>query len=137
MYPFNFPGAREIKKPDNMTDEQCMSMPARVQLLEDGRRFWIIAYMPSYEDRVAINAGRNIYLRVSTIFAAAGYTLGGDNKGYSMPLDDNCFMQLQFKPTEQTMTDVNNGKPVYFTLISEFLPVNSCFTLNDKDQINE
>ena len=28
MHPVNFPGAREIGKPENMTDEQCFSVYA-------------------------------------------------------------------------------------------------------------
>ena len=28
MHPVNFPGAREVTKPENMTDEQCFSVYA-------------------------------------------------------------------------------------------------------------
>lgn len=135
MYPYNFPGAREIKKPDHMTDEQCGSMPAMDGHLQDGRRYWLLAYMPSYEDRIAINAGGHIYLRVPSLYPVAAYTKSADTN--LLELEDNTFLQMMFKPSENTIRDVNNGLPIYFNVVSEWLPITMCFTLNDKNEINE
>ena len=79
MLPVNFEGANEIKKPDSMTDEQCMSIWAKhgfttllgfnippsayTAIDEDKYRFFLTAWKPSYEDIQAINRGEPIYIK--------------------------------------------------------------------------
>ena len=91
MQPVSFPGATEIKKPNDMTDEQCFSVWAKygfgklhelIELKKGGVEvvppiyagvdtenfpFYLTAWQPSYEDLQALNAGRPIFIKtVST-----------------------------------------------------------------------
>lgn len=63
MQPVSFPGSVEIGKPKNMTDEQCMSIPAIHGVDEDGFPYFMTAWKPSYEDIQALNRGEPIYIR--------------------------------------------------------------------------
>lgn len=65
MQSINFEGAREIKKPEGYTDEECMSVWA--SHIPDGRNSrWIMLYQPSYEDQKAIAEGRPIVIQLYT-----------------------------------------------------------------------
>jgi len=86
MYPVFFEGATEIKKPVDMTDEQCTSIWAKFGLEtlltifankgaapippgvlpetdNDGFRYFLTAWMPNKEDREAINRGEPIFIK--------------------------------------------------------------------------
>lgn len=86
MYPVFFEGATEIKKPVDMTDEQCTSIWAKYGLEtlltifqnkgaapippgvlpdtdNEGFRYFITAWMPNKEDREAINRGEAIFIK--------------------------------------------------------------------------
>lgn len=63
MQPIEFPGSTEIKKPENMTDEQCMSVWAAHGVTQDGIPFFITAWKPNYEDLQALNRGEPIYIQ--------------------------------------------------------------------------
>jgi hypothetical protein len=75
MQPIYFEGAKEISKPENMTDEQCMSMWALpidyvftdVNGNQVQSRYWVEAWKPSKEDIDAINRGEPIYLQIHSI----------------------------------------------------------------------
>lgn len=74
-----FQGAREIGKPDNMTDEQCSSVMAAkgkdttgypldktwVDSGQDveGFPFYVTHWQPSKEDLEALNAGRGMWIK--------------------------------------------------------------------------
>jgi hypothetical protein len=73
MQPINFPGAKIIGKPEDMTDEQCMSIPALPLEVCYGKnaegqdiigRVWVEAWKPSREDIEAINRGEPIYIQI-------------------------------------------------------------------------
>lgn len=72
MHPIHFEGAKEMAKPDNMTDEQCYSLWAMSQEYSftgsDGKQYtsivWTEMWQPSKEDIEAINAGRPIVLQI-------------------------------------------------------------------------
>lgn len=64
MFPINFEGAIEIKKPANMTDEECMSIWAAKGVDEAGFPYFLEAWKPSYEDIQAINRGEPIYIKI-------------------------------------------------------------------------
>lgn len=83
MYPVSFEGATEIKKPEGMTDEECMSIWAKhgftaligfkqippaayTEYDENGYRFFLTAWKPSYEDLQALNRGEPIYIKTLT-----------------------------------------------------------------------
>lgn len=63
MIPVHFEGAVEIKKPANMTDEQCTSIWAAYGVDEDGFPFFETAWKPSYEDLLALNNGGSVRVR--------------------------------------------------------------------------
>jgi hypothetical protein len=72
-----FEGAREIKKPPAMKDEDCASAwalpvdePKELIVGPNGEtetvmcRRWVLAYMPNREDMEAVAAGRPIFLSI-------------------------------------------------------------------------
>ena len=85
MIPVSFEGAKEIKKPADMTDEQCTSIwakcgfdaltvvfkngaasvpPSVYQSIDaDQFPFYLTAWKPSYEDLQALNRGEPIYIK--------------------------------------------------------------------------
>ncbi|MBV7531309.1 hypothetical protein [Chitinophaga sp. sic0106] len=84
MLPTYFEGAIEIKKPADMTDEQCMSIWAKYgsgtlqeiaeknmvippavfeSVDQDNFRYFLTAWQPSKEDIEAINRGEPIYVK--------------------------------------------------------------------------
>lgn len=88
MQPVNFEGAVMISKPEDMTDEQCMSVWAKfgfgklhqiIKIKEGGIGFPVppliagvdtqdfpyyqTAWKPSYEDLKALNSGGSIFIR--------------------------------------------------------------------------
>jgi hypothetical protein len=88
MQPVNFPGAREIGKPKNMTDEQCFSVYAHTQDYEytgsDGRQYvnrvWTEAWKPNKEDIEAILRGEPVYIQIHSegLPPIAAFTIGED-----------------------------------------------------------
>jgi hypothetical protein len=87
MHPVHFEGAVEIKKPESMTDEQCMSvwakygfdllfkifeskglvvLPEAVYAGIDAEHFpyYMTAWMPNKEDVDAVNRGEPFYIKV-------------------------------------------------------------------------
>lgn len=66
MTPVKFPGSKEIKKPEDMTDEQCMSIWADTGIDNDGFPYFLTAWKPSYEDLQALNRGEPIYIKTVT-----------------------------------------------------------------------
>lgn len=64
MQPISFEGAIEMHKPDQMTDEQCMSTWALISVDENGYRHFTQAWKPSYEDLQALNRGEPIWVDI-------------------------------------------------------------------------
>ena len=64
MIPIYFEGSQEIKKPVNMTDEECSSIWATTGVDEAGYAYILTAWKPSYEDLQALNNGSPIYIKV-------------------------------------------------------------------------
>lgn len=63
MQPTSFPGAFEICKPNDMTDEQCMSIWGCKGIDSEEFPYWLTAWKPSYEDLQALNRGEPIYIK--------------------------------------------------------------------------
>lgn len=63
MQPVDFPGAREIGKPKDMTDEQCTPIMADSGTDADGFHYWLTAWRPSHEDMQALWRGEPIYVK--------------------------------------------------------------------------
>lgn len=91
MHPVHFEGSTEVKKPADMTDEQCMSLWAKhgfgklmqiINLKEEGVDvvlpglaagvdaddfpYYLTAWKPSYEDLQALNRGEPVYVKTLT-----------------------------------------------------------------------
>lgn len=83
MRPVEFPGSVEIKKPSDMTDEQCSSAWASAGIDEDGFPYCMTAWMPNYEDIKAMNEGRPVYVKVigKHLPPMALFTIDENNKG--------------------------------------------------------
>ena len=65
MIPVSFPGSTEIAKPENMTDEECTSLPAYIHRdLEGNATSFTSLWLPSREDLIALNAGHGIFITV-------------------------------------------------------------------------
>lgn len=64
MIPVNFDGAVQIGKPETMTDEQCMAIPASYGIDNDGFRYFITAWKPSKEDIEAFQRGEPVWVKV-------------------------------------------------------------------------
>lgn len=103
MLPVSFEGATEIRKPESMTDEQCMSIWAKrgfstlvsyiaahqfgvphiyMDTDQEGFDFYLTAWKPSYEDLQALNRGEPIYIKTISqgLPPMAVFTLDENNK---------------------------------------------------------
>lgn len=104
MHPVNFEGAVEIRKPDDMTDEQCISAWAKfgfdklfkamqmnatippglyAGVDEDDFPYYMTAWQPNKEDLEALNAGRPVYVKTLSkgLPPMALFTLNENNEG--------------------------------------------------------
>lgn len=82
MQPVYFEGAQEIKKPTDMTDEDCFSVWASKGVDEAGFPYYLTAWKPSYEDLKSLNDGMPIYIKVigTGLPPMSVFTLDEDNK---------------------------------------------------------
>lgn len=65
MIPIDFAGTNlTLRKPDGMTDEQCMEISAYRGTDSDGYSFILTAWQPNFDDVKAINEGRPIFLKI-------------------------------------------------------------------------
>jgi hypothetical protein len=81
-----FPRATfDLIKPDNMTGEQCNSLPATRGIDANGFNYILTAFKPSEDDIEAIKRGELVYLKVlGTVFSpVALFTL--DEEGNCNP----------------------------------------------------
>lgn len=84
MYPVNFEGSNfNLVKPENMTDEQCMGLPAMRGVDSNGFNFILVAFKPNYEDLKALQEGRELYLKVigNRFAPVALYTVDENGNG--------------------------------------------------------
>lgn len=76
MMNIHFKGAKDIGKPESMTDEQCSSawaMPFTQEIdvvlgdlstEKQPVQCWLMCYQPSHEDKQAIAAGGPVWLKI-------------------------------------------------------------------------
>lgn len=83
MRTVQFPGSIEIKKPENMLDEQCISAWCTSGIDADGFPYYMTAWEPNYEDLQALKEGRPIYVKVvgTHLPPMALFTLDENMKG--------------------------------------------------------
>ena len=82
MQPVEFEGCRMVGKPQDMTDEQCMAIPAYEGVDDEGFHFFLTAWKPSYEDLKALNEGEPIYIKSlsARLVPMAVYTINGEGE---------------------------------------------------------
>jgi hypothetical protein len=107
MHPVNFEGATEIKKPENMTDEQCTSAWAKYgfDLLYKIFESNGIAQLPP------------------------GIAAGVDTEGFP-------YFLTAWKPNKEDIEAINRGEPVYVKTLSRGLPPMALFTLDENGNGN-
>jgi hypothetical protein len=107
MMPVNFEGAKEIKKPEDMTDEQCTSIWAKCglsglkQVFKDG----------------AASVPPGIY--------------------DSIDADQFPFFLTAWKPNKEDLEALNRGEPIYVKTVANGLPPMALFTLDESGEVNQ
>lgn len=107
MHPVNFEGAVEIRKPENMTDEECTSAWASFgfgKLYEIFQSNGIIQLPP------AVCAGID----------AAEYP----------------FYMTAWQPNKEDIEAINRGQPIYIKTLARQLPPMAVFTVDENGQGN-
>jgi len=107
MHPVNFEGAVEVKKPEDMTDEQCISVWAKFGF----DKLWKI-----------INSNG-----IATI--PPGLYAGVDTDLFP-------YYMTAWKPNKEDIDAINKGLPVYIKTLSKQLPPMAVFTLNENNEPN-
>ena len=68
MIPVDFEGSNVyLRKPENMTDEQCMGIKAWVGTDDAGFLCFITAWQPNKEDLEALNMGKPVYIKTLAV----------------------------------------------------------------------
>lgn len=110
MQPVNFEGATEIRKPNDMTDEQCMSVWAKYGF---GKLFQII----QMKEGGGVNVIPPLYAGIDT-----------ENFPYYL---------TAWKPSYEDLQALNRGEPVYIKTLSKGLPPMAVFTLDENGNCND
>lgn len=109
MHPVYFEGSTEIKKPENMTDEECMSAWAKFGF---GKLLQIIRAKEG-----------DINVIIPGLYAST------DADGFPYYL-------TAWKPNKEDLDALNRGEPVYVKTLSKQLPPMALFTLDESNQGN-
>jgi hypothetical protein len=65
MHPINFEGSNvNLTKPENMTDEECASLPAEKNVDAQGFHYILTAWMPNKEDLESLQKGNPLFLKI-------------------------------------------------------------------------
>lgn len=107
MLPVNFQGAIEVKKPENMTDEQCMSIWAK---------FGFDLLYKIIQSNGIIQIPEGLYA-------------GVDQEGFA-------FYLTAWKPNKEDLESLNRGEPVYVKTLAKQLPPMALFTIDEKGEPN-
>ncbi len=107
MMPVSFEGATEIKKPADMTDEQCMSAWSKFGF---GKLHEII------QANGVITIPPGIYAGIDA--------------------EDFPYYMTAWKPNKEDLDALNRGEPIYVKTISKGLPPMALFTLDENNQPN-
>lgn len=107
MHPVHFEGAVEVKKPETMTDEQCISAWAKFGF----DRLW-------------------------KLFEAKGIAVIPPGLYAGVDTDDFPYYLTAWKPNKEDLEALNRGEPVYVKTLSRQLPPMALFTLDENNQPN-
>jgi hypothetical protein len=106
MMPVHFEGATEIKKPADMTDEQCTSIWAKC----------------------GINILKRIFNKSVAPVPPAIYE--------SIDSENFPFFLTAWKPNKEDLEALNRGEPIYVKTVSHGLPPMALFTLDENGEAN-
>jgi len=109
MHPVYFEGSTEIKKPESMTDEECMSAWAKFGF---GKLMEIIKLKEGGVDVVI-----------------PGLVAGVDAANYP-------YYITAWKPNKEDIDAISRGEPIYVKTLSNSLPPMALFTLDENNQGN-
>jgi hypothetical protein len=109
MHPVQFEGSTEIKKPENMTDEQCYSVWAK--------------------------SGFGTLKRLIDVSASSGgsalmHVVAG------IDTDQYPYYLTAWQPNKEDIEAINRGEPIYVKTLSKGLPPMALFTLDENRQAN-
>lgn len=107
MHPVHFEGSVEISKPNDMTDEQCMSAWAKFGF---GKLFQLSKITQSENILVSVHAG--------------------------VDSDDYPYYMTAWKPNKEDIEAINRGEPIYVKVLSRQLPPMALFTLDENNNGN-
>jgi hypothetical protein len=116
MHPIHFEGAIEIKKPSNMTDEQCYSVWAKFGL---GTIMTILEFEK--------NKDKLTYAPPDILFP--GVVAGTD-------ISNHPYYMTAWKPNKEDLDALNRGEPIYIKTLSKGLPPMAVFTLDENHNGN-
>lgn len=109
MHPVHFEGATEVKKPKDMTDEECMSLWAK----HGFGKLMQVTRMKEQDIEVIL----------------PGLSAGVDSSGYP-------YFLTAWMPSYEDLQALNRGEPIYVKTLSKALPPMALFTLDENDQGN-
>jgi hypothetical protein len=107
MMPVHFKGAHEIKKPEDMTDEQCTSIWAKCGL----------------------QALKQVFKDGATSVPPAVYD--------SIGADKFSFFLTAWRPNKEDLEALNRGEPIYVKTVANGLPPMALFTLDQNGEVNQ
>lgn len=107
MHPVHFEGAVEIKKPENMTDEQCTSAWAK---------FGFDVLFKIFQSNGIAQLPPGIYAGVDS--------------------EDFPYYMTAWKPNKEDIDAINRGEPIYVKILAKQLPAMALFTLDENNEGN-
>jgi hypothetical protein len=107
MHPVSFEGAVEIKKPENMTDEECTSV-------------WATSGFGTLWEIFKSNGAAPL---------PPGAVAGIDSQG--LP-----YYMTAWQPNKEDIDAINRGEPIYVKTVSMRLPPMALFTLDENGNGN-
>jgi hypothetical protein len=107
VHPVYFEGAVEIKKPSNMTDEQCTSAWAK---------FGFDFLYKIFEANGIAQVPEGVYAGIDT---------------QQFP-----YYMTAWKPNKEDLEALNRGEPIYIKTLAQGLPPMAVFTVDEKGEGN-
>jgi len=106
MMPIHFEGATEIKKPSDMTDEQCCSI-------------WV---------KCGLETLKVVFKHGAASIPPAVYQ--------GIDTDHFPFFLTAWKPNKEDLNALNRGEPIYVKTVSNGLPPMALFTIDQNGEAN-
>jgi hypothetical protein len=109
MHPVHFEGSTEIKKPADMTDEECMSLWAKFG-----------------------------FCKMIEVFNLKGQGINVELPGLVAGIDtaNHPYYLTAWKPSYEDLQSLNRGEPIYIKTLAQQLPPMAVFTLDENGDGN-